>query len=82
MLISGVPKNQRWWLWAFALWIFFSLGPGLALGSQAFYIGYFPFLYVWSFIFWIFAVILAWILAYKLDFHEVSTDITPMHGGE
>lgn len=79
MFLTGVPKTQRWWLWAFAAWIFFSLGPGLSLGSQNFYIGYFPFLYVWSFIFWICSIILAWALAYKVNFHEVSTDIKAVH---
>ena len=79
MFITGVPKNQRWWLVAFVTWVFFALGPGLSLGSQPFYIGYFPFLYVWSFVFWMISICLAAALAYKVNFHEVSEDIKPIH---
>lgn len=79
MFITGVPKNQRWWLYALGVWIFFSLGPGLTLGSQPCYIGYFPFLYVWSFAFWMLAILLAIALVYMVDFHEPPTDIKPIH---
>ncbi|MDR3175737.1 MAG: hypothetical protein LBU06_04315 [Desulfovibrio sp.] len=75
MMITGVPKKERWWLWAFAVWIFFSLGPGLEVGSQPVFFGYFPALYVWSFVFWLLAIGLACCLAYCVHFHDVPTDI-------
>ncbi|MDR2603881.1 MAG: hypothetical protein LBC55_00810 [Desulfovibrio sp.] len=76
MMISGVPKNERWWLRALAVWIICALGPGLEIGNRASYIGYFPFLYVWNFAFWVLAIVLAYFLAFKVHFHDVPTDIT------
>jgi hypothetical protein len=79
MMISGVPKKERWWLWALAAWIICSLGPGLEIGNRAAYIGYFPVLYVWSFAFWLLSIVLAYCLAYKVHFHDVPTDIKSIY---
>lgn len=78
-MLTGVPQHERWWLWALGVWIFFSLGPGLEIGSQATYIGYFPMLYVWSVLMWGCSIVLAYFLAFKLTFHEVPTDIISIH---
>jgi len=78
MIITGVPQKEVWWLWALAVWIFFSLGPGLEFGSVPAYIGYFPVLYVWSVAFWLLSIVLALFLAFKVNFHEVPTDIEPI----
>ncbi|MBZ4653953.1 MAG: hypothetical protein JG781_1292 [Peptococcaceae bacterium] len=74
-MLSGVPKSERWWLWAFFLWIFFSLGPGLLLANKPAFIGYFPVLYVWSLAFWVISLILTYFLGYKLTFTNISDDI-------
>lgn len=81
-MITGVPKNERWWLWALALWIVLALGPGLEIANKPLYIGYFPLLYVWSVAMWIVSILLAAVLAYKMKFHEVPLDITPLNPGE
>ena len=77
-MITGVPKKERWWLWALAIWIIFALGPGLEIANKHEFIGYFPVLYVWSVLMWLVSIVLAFFLAYKLKFHEVSTDIHPV----
>ncbi len=81
-MITGVPKHERWWLWALALWIVLALGPGLELANTPSYIGYYPVLYVWCVAMWILSILLAAILAYKMKFHEVPDDITPLHSDE
>lgn len=74
-MLTGVPKNERWWLWAFFLWIFFALGPGLLLASKPIFIGYFPLLYVWSFAFWMLSLVLLYILGYRLTFTDVPDNL-------
>lgn len=70
-MITGVPRKERWWFWAFLAWIILSLGPGLIIASKPTFIGYFPFLYVWSFGFWIISLVLCYILGYKLSLTDV-----------
>ncbi|MFZ5946105.1 MAG: hypothetical protein ACOYVD_18615 [Bacillota bacterium] len=82
-MITGVPKNERWWLWTFFIWIFFSLGPGLLLANKAAFIGYFPVLYVWSMAFWIISLVLTYYLGYKLSFTDIPENIEEGNeGGE
>ena len=72
--MTGVPKNERWWFWAFFLWIFFALGPGLLLASKPVFIGYFPLLFVWSLGLFVVSLVLTYILGYKLSFTELPED--------
>jgi hypothetical protein len=82
MMITGVPKNERWWLWAALLWIILSLGPGLELVNKPIFIGYFPLLYLWSFAFYIISLILICILCYRIKFHTVPEDIKSIYDEE
>ena len=74
IVLTGIPKQERWWLWAFFAWIFFSLGPGLMIANIPAFIGYFPVLFVWSLVFFGLSIILCYILAYKLSFTDVPED--------
>lgn len=74
-MLTGVPRKERWWLWAFFIWIFLSLGPGLLMASKPVFIGYFPLLYVWSLAFFAVSLVLTYILGYKLTFTNVPEDV-------
>jgi hypothetical protein len=76
-MFTGVPQKERWWFWVFFAWIFFSLGPGLLLASKPVFIGYFPLLYVYCFVFWIISMVLCYIVGYKMKFTEMPEDIKP-----
>jgi hypothetical protein len=81
-MLTGVPKNERWWLWAALLWIILSLGPGLELANKPVFIGLFPMLYVWSFTFYIISLILITILCYRMTFHKVPENIISIYDEE
>lgn len=74
-MISGIPKNERWFLWALFAWIFMCLGPGLQLASKPVFIGPFPLLYVYCVVFFIVGLWLCYMVGYKLSFTQMPEDI-------
>jgi hypothetical protein len=81
-MITGVPKKERWWLWAALIWVILSLGPGLELANYPIFIGYFPLLYIWSVLFYIVSLILIAILCYRMKFHTVPENIISIYDEE
>jgi hypothetical protein len=78
-MFTGIPKKERWWLWAALLWIILSLGPGLELANKPVFIGLFPLLFVWSFCFYIISLVLIAILCYRISFHTVPENIVSIY---
>lgn len=78
-MITSVPKNEVWWLWALAIWIFFLSGRGWSSAADLSISAIFLFFIsgLWpcgsSRLFWL------CFLAFKLTFHEASLDIKPVH---
>jgi hypothetical protein len=73
-MLTGVPKNERWFLWVFLAWVFFALGPGLQLASKPVFVGHFPLLYVYCIVMFIISLILCYILGYKLKMTDIPED--------
>jgi len=74
-MITGIPKNERWFLWALLAWILLALGPGLQLASKPVFIGYFPLLYVYSVVMFFIGLWLCYMAGYKLKFTVMPDDL-------
>jgi len=71
-MLTGIPKNERWFIWAFFAWIFFALGPGLQLASKPIWIGHLPLLYVYCIVMFLISLILCYVLGYKLKLANIQ----------
>jgi uncharacterized membrane protein len=74
-LFTNLPKKQAVWFLFFFIWLFFSMGPGLSLcGSHPFFVGAFPWLYLWELICLAASFVLIYVLCYKLDFCDINEE--------
>ena len=80
--MSGVPANEKWWFWAFIVFLLWSIGPGIEIFSRPVFIGPFPMIYWHEVASWLVITWLCWVAAYKLKCTQVDGIEEELHAQE
>lgn len=70
--MTGIPGSEKWWFWAFIVFLLWAIGPGIELMARPIFIGPFPLIYWHELASWIVSIWLCWVAGYKLKCTQVD----------